>query len=100
MSILAIVDIPADRGGAAADAEKWAARNERDLPGAHGFVVHADGPSEIGWRLVQVWDSEEDLQRFFDENVKPYLPPDAPNPADVQRIYQLAHVVTGVPQRV
>lgn len=100
MAILAIVDIPADRGGAAEDAERWAARNERELPEARGFVVHADGPTETGWRLVQVWDSEEDLQRFFDEHVKPYLPPDAPSPADAQRIYQLAHVVMAAPQRV
>jgi hypothetical protein len=99
MAILAIVEIPADRGGAAADAQQWAARNERELPAAPGFVVHADGPTETGWRLVQVWESEEDLQRFFDEHVKPYLPPNAPSPADAQRIYQLAHVVTGAPQR-
>lgn len=100
MAILAIVDIPADRGGAAAEAEQWAAHNARDLPEARGFVVHADGPTETGWRLVQVWDSEEDLQRFFDENVKPYLPPGAPSLVDVQRIYQLAHVVMAAPQRV
>ena len=100
MAVLAIVDIPADRGGAETDAEQWAARNARELPEARGFVVHADGPTETGWRLVQVWESEDDLQRFFDEHVKPYLPPNAPSPADAQRIYQLAHVVMAAPQRV
>lgn len=100
MAILAIVDIPAEHGGVADDAAKWSERNARELPEARGFVVHADGPTETGWRLVQVWDSEEDLQRFFDEHVKPYLPPDAPSQADVQRIYQLAHVVMAAPQRV
>ena len=29
-----------------------------------------------GWRFVEMWDFEEDGQRWFDENVKPNLPPD------------------------
>lgn len=41
-----------------------------------GFVSHAAGPSpEGGWRVVEVWESEEDGQKWFDENVKPNLPP-------------------------
>lgn len=98
MAILAIIEIPADQGGGAAEAAKWAQRNERELPSARGFVLHADGPTETGWRLVQVWQSEGDLQRFFDEHVKPYLPPNSPSPADVQRIYELEHVVVGTLQ--
>ena len=46
------------------------------LQGAKGFVSHAGGPSPSGgWRVVEVWESEEDGKRWFEENVKPNLPP-------------------------
>jgi hypothetical protein len=42
-----------------------------------GFISHAGGPSPAGgWRVVEVWESEEDGNKWFDENVKPNLPPD------------------------
>lgn len=42
-----------------------------------GFISHSGGPSPSGgWRVVETWDSEEDAQKWFDENVKPNLPPD------------------------
>jgi heme-degrading monooxygenase HmoA len=41
-----------------------------------GFIAHAGGPGPTGgWRVVEVWESEEDGQNWFDENVKPNLPP-------------------------
>jgi hypothetical protein len=41
-----------------------------------GFVSHAGGPSPSGgWRVVEVWESEEDGKKWFEENVKPNLPP-------------------------
>ena len=44
---------------------------------SEGFISHAGGPSPTGgWRVVEVWESEEDGQKWFDENVKPNLPPD------------------------
>lgn len=46
------------------------------MQAAKGFISHAGGPSPAGgWRVVEVWESEEDGQRWFDENVKPALPP-------------------------
>ncbi|MET0912401.1 MAG: hypothetical protein ABWZ68_03770 [Acidimicrobiales bacterium] len=42
-----------------------------------GFISHAGGPSpDGGWRVVETWESEADGQSWFDENVKPNLPPD------------------------
>jgi len=42
-----------------------------------GFISHAGGPHPAGgWRVVEVWESEEDGQTWFDQNVKPNLPPD------------------------
>jgi hypothetical protein len=44
---------------------------------SEGFISHAGGPSPTGgWRVVEVWESEEDGQKWFDENVKLKLPPD------------------------
>ena len=42
-----------------------------------GFVSHAGGPNpDGGWRVVEVWDSEEDAQAWFEKHVAPNLPPD------------------------
>ena len=44
---------------------------------AKGFISHAGGPNPSGgWRVVEIWESEEDGQTWFDDNVKPNLPPD------------------------
>ena len=43
-----------------------------------GLLVHADGPTDRGWRVVSIWDSREDFERFFDSAIKPNLPPGAP----------------------
>jgi hypothetical protein len=55
-----------------------------------GFVSHVGGPSPTGgWRVVEVWDSEEDGQTWFENNVKPNLPPGVtPN-----RTYHPLHTV-------
>ena len=43
---------------------------------SQGFISHAGGPSPAGgWRVIEIWESEEDGQTWFDENVKPNLPP-------------------------
>ena len=43
---------------------------------AKGFISHAGGPSpSSGWRVVEVWESEEDARKWFEENVRPNLPP-------------------------
>jgi heme-degrading monooxygenase HmoA len=42
-----------------------------------GFISHVAGPSPSGgFRVVEVWETEEDAQAWFDDNVKPSLPPD------------------------
>lgn len=46
------------------------------MRGSKGFISHAGGPSPSGgWRVVEVWESEEDGVSWFDNNVKPNLPP-------------------------
>lgn len=43
---------------------------------ATGFIAHSGGPSpDGGWRVVEMWDSEADGENWFNNNVKPNLPP-------------------------
>jgi hypothetical protein len=34
-----------------------------------GLLHHAAGPSESGWCVMEVWESQEDLQRFFQDTL-------------------------------
>jgi len=46
------------------------------LKQAKGFISHTAGMGDDGvWTVVEVWESEADSQRSFEENVKPNLPP-------------------------
>ncbi len=37
-----------------------------------GGILHVAGPSPSGgWRVIEVWESEEDAKRFFNERLKP-----------------------------
>jgi hypothetical protein len=38
-----------------------------------GCQAHIAGPVESGWRVVTVWDSEEQFQRFRDEKLLPAM---------------------------
>jgi len=43
---------------------------------AKGFICHAGGPDPAGgWRVVEIWESEQDGRNWFDHNIKPNLPP-------------------------
>jgi hypothetical protein len=51
-----------------------------------GLVAHVSGPSPTGWRIIDVWETEEDYNRFLVERLNPALqvatsgmaPPDRP----------------------
>ena len=40
---------------------------------AAGALFHLGGPIEDGWRVVNVWESEESAQTFFRERLAPLL---------------------------
>ena len=46
-----------------------------------GFVAHLAGPVEGGWYVVEVWESREACQAFFQAEVFPLMPTDGPQPA-------------------
>jgi hypothetical protein len=50
--------------------------SEKAIPGGQlpdGAKVHIAGPAEGGWRVITVWDSEEQFHRFRDERLIPAL---------------------------
>jgi hypothetical protein len=52
------------------------AQMEPLMRSSKGFISHAAGPSPSGgWRVVEVWESEADSETWFNDNVKPNLPP-------------------------
>ena len=38
-----------------------------------GCQAHIAGPSEAGWRVITVWDSEDQFQQFRDNKLIPAL---------------------------
>ncbi len=34
-----------------------------------GVLYHAAGPTENGWRVMEVWESQEVLQRFVEQKL-------------------------------
>jgi hypothetical protein len=50
--------------------------NPKVMPGGKlpdGCQVHIAGPVENGWRVITVWDSDEQFQQFRDEKLIPTL---------------------------
>ena len=41
-----------------------------------GFISHANGPRQGGgWQVVELWESKEDFERWYEASVRPNLPP-------------------------
>lgn len=61
-------------------------------PAPAGLIVHAAGPTDEGFRIVGVWESEEAWQRFVQEVGSATL---AHTSAQVVRTLRPEHVVYG-----
>ena len=49
-------------------------RKQLGLEAPAGGILHFAGPSPTGgWRVVEVWESEEDARRFLSERFGPAL---------------------------
>jgi hypothetical protein len=42
---------------------------------ARGFIAHGAGMSPEGWRVFEVWESQEEATDFFARFIHPNLPP-------------------------
>lgn len=38
-----------------------------------GLILHSAGPTEDGWWVYDIWASQADMQRFFDERLAPAM---------------------------
>ena len=45
------------------------------LDQAAGFIAHGAGLSPEGWRVFEVWDTQEHATAFFAQYIRPNLPP-------------------------
>jgi len=60
---------------------------EAPLKSAPGFIMHTAHPVEGGWRILEVWASEDDANRFFARAVAPNLPPGIRPKRSVQELH-------------
>ncbi len=44
------------------------------LRNAKGFIAHGAGPSGDGWRVFEIWESQEDATQSFAKYIHPNLP--------------------------
>lgn len=69
----------------------FAAALEGERP--HGLVMHAAGPTDEGFRTIDVWETEADWLRFRADRLDA-ASPRLPFPP-ITRALELAHVVVG-----
>jgi hypothetical protein len=70
-------------------------------PAPPGLILHAAGPTDEGFRIIDVWESEDAWRRFQTERVAPAIAalggPARPEPTF--RELQPAHLVFGTPRK-
>ena len=59
------------------------------LRAAAGFQFHVAYPSSDGVVVVEVWDSADQHMRWFDDNVRPHLPPGTDPPHEVIELHNV-----------
>ena len=45
------------------------------LAEATGFIAHGAGASPEGWRIFEIWESQQAATEFFAKYIRPNLPP-------------------------
>ncbi len=66
MAILAIFDAPGHTQAQYDQVRRRVSPDNRLLP---GMLSHAAGATEAGFCVVEVWESQEALQRFFEQTL-------------------------------
>jgi len=60
-----------------------------------GFIAHAAGPVDGGYRVTELWESEDAHEAWFTAPVAPTMPADAPAPRLTFR--PIVHVALSAP---
>jgi len=70
---MAVVVVAEVEGGTQEFYEQVSSRSMPDGQLPEGAKIHIAGPTETGWRVITVWDSEEDFTAFRNERLIPAL---------------------------
>lgn len=82
MTVLMTSDMPGtDQDGY----EQLAAALVPTLQASPGFIAHAAGPVDGGYRVTELWESEEAHRAWFATHVRPTMPEGAPAPSITYR---------------
>jgi len=68
---------------------------ERVMPGnqpPEGLLAHVAAPRDIGWGVVDVWESEQAFERFMQEKVMPAARDMGAPPFDTE-VYEVHNLV-------
>jgi len=70
-------------------------RAQLGLEGPAGGIVHLAGPGPAGgWRVIEVWESEEDARRFREERLMPaFDAAGVPRPQTPPQIWQVHNLM-------
>lgn len=60
---------------------------------ADGFIAHGAGMSPEGWRVFEVWESDQQATAFFAQHIRPNLPPGV----TPKRTYLILHSLVVAP---
>jgi hypothetical protein len=64
---------------------------------APGFVAHASHPVEGGWRVIELWRSKAESDRFYAEHVAAHLPSGVRPKRTVHELHSLVTPPAGEP---
>jgi len=73
MAVVMMSELPGVDAGFAEAAREMGLLDEMVV--APGFVRHLSGATSSGYRVIEVWESREAWQAWFDGHVAPKLPP-------------------------
>jgi hypothetical protein len=65
------------------------ARLEPVLRNARGFIAHGAGAGHDGWRVFEIWETEEDATSFFAKYIHPNLPEGVKPQRTILRLHRL-----------
>jgi heme-degrading monooxygenase HmoA len=68
MAVVLIADIP----GMTSDTYRQTVNEVKDkLKAAPGFIAHAGTPTSNGFRVTEIWESQEDCMQFIQSTIMP-----------------------------
>jgi hypothetical protein len=83
MPVALVMDFP---GGTKDNYDNVIARMELGGQMPAGGLFHAAGPTADGWRVVDVWESMEQFQRFAEERIMPLTAAEGMAPPNVRHV--------------